>query len=80
MELWLLAAWAVSGALLLFTHLLLAWRVFSGPLDAVWRYLGVLVPFFTPIAAWRTGHRFAAVAWILLLLLYISLRLVQPHA
>lgn len=80
MELWLITAWTVSGALLLFTHLLLAWRVFSGPLDAVWRYLGVLIPFFTPIAAWRAGNRFAPVAWLLLLFLYISLRLVEPHA
>jgi hypothetical protein len=35
-ELWLLVAWAVSGAALLFTHLLMAWRVLAGPLVA-WR-------------------------------------------
>lgn len=80
MELWLLAAWIVSGTLLLFTHLLLAWRVFSGPLDAAWRYLGLLIPVFTPVAAWRTGNRVAALIWLLLLLVYISLRLTRPYA
>ena len=42
MELWLLLAWAVSGAALLFTHLLMAWGVLSGPLAARWRRGGAL--------------------------------------
>ena len=77
MDLWLLVAWTVSGGVLLFTHLLMSWRVFAGPLDARWRYLGVLVPVFTPIAAWRGGNRLAPIAWLLLLLVYVSLRFVR---
>ena len=76
-ELWLLLAWSVSGALLLFTHLLMAWRVLSGPLAVQWRYLGFLVPFLTPIVAWRGGNRLGPLTWLLFLVIYISARMVE---
>jgi hypothetical protein len=76
-ELWLLVAWALSGAALLFTHLLMAWRVLSGPLAAQWRYLGFLVPVFTPIVAWRGGNRLGPLTWLLFLVIYISARMVE---
>jgi hypothetical protein len=76
-ELWLLLAWALSGAALLFTHLLMAWRVLAGPLAAQWRYLGFLVPFLTPIVAWRGGNRLGPLTWLLFLVIYISARMVE---
>ncbi|MDH3653729.1 MAG: hypothetical protein OEN21_05625 [Myxococcales bacterium] len=77
MELWLLALWALSGAALLFTHLLMAWRVLSGPLAAQWRYLGFLVPVFTPIVAWRGGNRLGPLTWVLFLVIYLSARMIE---
>ena len=77
MELWLLAFWALSGAALLFTHLLMAWRVLSGPLSTPWRYLGFLVPIFTPFVAWRGGNRLGPITWVLFLVVYLSARMVQ---
>lgn len=77
MELWLLLAWALSGAALLFTHLLMAWRVLSGPLTARWRYLGFLVPILTPIVAWRGGNRLGPITWGLLLAIYLSARAIE---
>jgi len=76
-ELWLLVAWALSGAALLFTHVLMAWRVFAGPLGAQWRYLGFLVPFLTPIVAWRGGNRLGPITWLLFLVIYLSARMVE---
>ena len=77
MELWLLALWTVSGAALLFTHLLMAWRVLVGPLGAQWRYLGFLVPVFTPIVAWRGGNRLGPITWVLFLVIYLSARMIE---
>ena len=77
MELWLLLAWALSGAALLFTHLLMAWRVLSGPLTARWRYLGFLGPSLTPIGAWRGGNRLGPITWGLLLAIYLSARAIE---
>ena len=77
MELWLLALWALSGAALLFTHLLMAWRVLSGPLAVHWRYLGFLVPILTPIAAWRGGNRLGPITWLLFLAIYVSARMIE---
>ena len=76
MELWLLVAWSLSGAALLFTHLLMAWRVLSGPLAAKWRYLGCLVPVLTPLVAWRGGNRLGPITWVLLLVIYLSARMI----
>jgi len=69
-ELWLLALWALSGAALLFTHL-------AGPLGAQWRYLGFLVPVFTPIVAWRGGNRLGPITWVLFLVIYLSARMAE---
>lgn len=77
MELSLLALWSVSGAALLFTHLIMAWRVFTGPLAAPWRYLGFLVPFVTPLVAWRGGNRLGPIVWLFFLVVYISARLME---
>jgi hypothetical protein len=76
-ELWLLALWSVSGAALLFTHLLMAWRVLTGPLARPWRYLGFVVPFVTPLVAWRGGNRLGPMTWLLFLVIYASARLVE---
>jgi hypothetical protein len=76
-ELWLLALWALSGAALLFTHLVMAWRVLVGPLAAQWRYLGFLVPVFTPIVAWRGGNRMGPITWVLFLVIYLSARMIK---
>lgn len=77
MELWLLALWSVSGAALLFTHLLMAWRVLTGPLGTPWRYLGFLIPVATPLVAWRGGNRLGPLTWVLFLVIYVSARLVE---
>ncbi|MEM7435623.1 MAG: hypothetical protein AAF436_10765 [Myxococcota bacterium] len=77
MELWLLALWSVSGAALLFTHLLMAWRVLTGPLATPWRYLGFLVPVATPVVAWRGGNRLGPITWLLFVVIYASARLVE---
>ena len=77
MELWLLALWALSGAALLFTHLLMAWGVLSGPLAAQWRYLGFVVPVLTPIVAWRGGNRLGPITWVLFLVVYLSARMIE---
>lgn len=77
MELWLLALWSVSGAALLFTHLLMAWRVLTGPLSAIWRYLGFLIPFATPLVAWRGGNRLGPITWVLFLVIYLTARMVE---
>ncbi len=77
MELWLLALWSASGAALLFTHLLMAWRVLTGPLAAPWRYLGLLIPFATPLVAWRGGNRLGPITWVLFLVIYVSARMVE---
>jgi hypothetical protein len=76
-ELWLLALWALSGAALLFTHLVMAWRVLAGPLAAQWRYLGFLVPVLTPIVAWRGGNRLGPITWVLFLVVYLSARMIE---
>ena len=73
----MLALWALSGAALLFTHLLMAWRVLSGPLAAHWRYLGFLVPIFTPVAAWWGGNRLGPITWLLFLAIYVSARMIE---
>lgn len=77
MEFSLLALWIASGAALLFTHLLMAWRVFTGPLRTRWRYLGFLVPPATPLVAWRGGNRLGPITWVLFLVIYLSARMVQ---
>ncbi len=77
MEIWLLVLWALSGAALLFTHLLMAWRVLSGPLAARWRYLGLLVPVLTPLVAWRGGNRLGPITWVLFLVIYVSARMIE---
>jgi hypothetical protein len=76
-ELWLLALWSVSGAALLFTHLLMAWRVLTGPLAPTWRYLGFLIPFATPLVAWRGGNRLGPITWVLFVVIYLSARMVE---
>jgi len=55
----------------------MAWRVLSGPLAAQWRYLGFLVPVFTPIVAWRGGNRLGPLTWFLFLVIYLSARMIE---
>ncbi len=55
----------------------MAWRVLAGPLAAQWRYLGFLVPIFTPIVAWRGGNRLGPITWVLFLVIYLSARMAE---
>lgn len=55
----------------------MAWRVLVGPLAAQWRYLGFLVPVFTPIVAWRGGNRMGPITWVLFLVIYLSARMIK---
>lgn len=73
----MLVLWTASGAALLFTHLVMAWRVLSGPLAAQWRYLGFLIPILTPIVAWRGGNRLGPITWLMFLAMYISARMIE---
>ena len=55
----------------------MAWRVLIGPLAAPWRYLGFLIPFATPLVAWRGGNRLGPITWVLFLAIYVSARMVE---
>ena len=64
------------GAVALVVHLAVLLTVWRAPeLSRIWHYAALLPP-VTPIAAWRSGRRFAAVAWAAAVSVYVAVRLV----
>lgn len=69
----------ILGAVALVVHLAVLSAVLRAPeLSRAWR-LGALLPLVTPIAAWRSGRRFAALAWGATILAYVVARLVGSY-
>jgi hypothetical protein len=71
---WLLSAWVVTGAALLFAHAVVTWQGLSAKELSRRARLAALVPPLAPLVAWRAGHRIAPIAWATLLLSYATLR------
>lgn len=64
------------GAVALVVHLAVLVAVLGAPeLSRAWK-LGALLPPITPVAAWRSGRRFAAVAWGVSVAAYVVARVV----
>lgn len=75
---WLLLWWIVVGALFLVVHFAVLFQVARNPEPAVrWRLLA-LIPPFAPIVAWVGGRRIGPVAWLVVAVLYVVLRLLEP--
>jgi len=69
-----LIAVTVLGAAALVAHLAALWHVLRAKgLDVRWKWAALLPP-VTPIAAWRGGKRVACVAWVVLLVAYLVVR------
>lgn len=66
----------IFGAVAFVVHLAVLFTVLRAPeLSRAWRY-GALLPLVTPVAAWRSGRRGAAVVWGVALLAYLLVRVV----
>ncbi len=64
------------GAVALVVHLAVLLSVWRAPeLSRTWHYAALLPP-VTPIAAWRSGRRFAAIAWAASVSAYVAVRIV----
>lgn len=75
---WLLLAWIVVGAAVLFAHVVVLAQVWLHARKLSWRWkLAALVPLVAPVAAWIDGRRAAPLAWVVLVATYIALRLVD---
>ena len=73
-----LIAVVVLGAAAVVVHLAVWRRVARAESTTrAWRWLA-LVPPLTPLAAWRSGLRGAAVAWVVAVGLYVAARLLAP--
>ncbi len=74
---WLLLSWIVVGAALLVAHLaVLVQALGARELAAKYRLLA-LVPPLAPVVAWIGGRRAAPIAWLVLLVTYVVLRLFE---
>ena len=72
---WLFVSWIIIGALFLFTHLVLVYRVLrSGRLPSRLRWAVLPLPFLAPGFAWWDGSRGMPLIWLLLVLAYTVLR------
>lgn len=76
---WLLIAWILVGAAVLFAHAVLLAQVWLGARKVGWlpRMLALFVPVAAPIVAWIDGRRVAPIVWTVLVLTYIGLRLAE---
>lgn len=71
---WLLLSWVVVGMFVLIAHA----GVLARALMSNERYRWVaLFPPAAPILAWRAGARGWPIVWLVLLILYVILRLLQ---
>ncbi len=74
---WLLLSWIVVGAAVLVAHVVLVWRVLrSDDLPARQRWWALL-PLATPVLAFKAGRRWSLGAWVILLVTYVVLRLLE---
>ena len=75
---WLLIAWIVVGAAVLIVHAVVLAEVWVHARKLDWRWkLGALVPVVAPIAAWIDGRRVAPLVWLVLVVIYFGLRLLE---
>ena len=75
-EAWLLLAWVLAGAAVLVAHAVVLVQAIGARELGWWRLAAVLPP-VAPITAWKAGRRAAPVAWLLLVLTYVVLRLLE---
>ncbi len=71
---WQLVVWTLTLAAWLFVHVVALVQVISSKAVAPkWKW-GSLFPPATPFIAWEHGFRVSSVLWIVLALLYVTLR------
>lgn len=73
---WLLLAWVLVGAAVLFVHAVVLWQARRAA-SWGWRLGAIVVPPIAPVLAWREGRRVAPVAWVILVVAYVVLRLLE---
>lgn len=76
---WLLIAWVLVGAAVLFAHAVLLAQVWLGArkVGLLPRMIALFVPVAAPVIAWIDGRRISPIAWTVLVLAYIGLRLAE---
>lgn len=74
---WLLLAWVLVGAAVLVAHAAVLWQLRGSELDWRARLAALLVPPLAPVLAWRAGRRASPIAWALLVITYVVLRLLE---
>lgn len=79
-EIWTLVRWVIAGALAVWVHLAILWRVVRAPISPVWRLASIALPPIAPLTAWRLGHRLHVISWVLLVVVYIALRMFSGFA
>ena len=70
----LLIAAVLVFAVFLLSHLVLLKAVFESNIARNWKLLS-LIPFVTPVAAWKVARRKSVVIWGVLLAVYFIIRL-----
>lgn len=74
---WLLLVWVLVGAAVLVVHAVVLWQVIRArQVEPRWRWLA-LIPPLAPVLAWVDGRRVAPIAWIVLVVVYVTLRLFE---
>ena len=72
---WLLLSWVLIGTSVLVVHAIVLWQVVrSEKLAKRWRALALFPP-AAPVIAWRAGLRGTPIAWGVLVVTYLVLRL-----
>jgi hypothetical protein len=74
---WLLLVWVLVGTAVLVVHAVVLWQVIRArQVEPRWRWLA-LIPPLAPVLAWVDGRRVAPIAWIVMVVVYVTLRLFE---
>lgn len=72
---WLLIAWVLVGAAVLVVHAVVLWQCLTAR-SLPWRArIVALAPPLAPVVAWVAGRRVAPISWVVLVVAYVTLRM-----
>lgn len=73
---WLLLSWIVVGAAILVVHVAVLRQALNAASIPRRRRLWAFVPIVAPLMAWVDGRRVGPIAWVVLVVGYVVLRLI----